>query len=490
MESGSKARRCAAAAIAIASTAVLAWYGNGLNPIWPLMWVAPLPVLLFATSNSWRSTALVAFFAWLIGCTNLWHYMRVLHLPWSVWPTVFSFAALLFAAAVLVFRGLFRRRAYWSALLAFPATWVSFEYLNNLTSVHGTAGSLSYSQLKFLPFLQLASVTGPWGLSFLLLLFPAALAIWVKLRGTASKEAWRILLTSTGVIAAVLIFGAVRLSLRPSGTPVRVGLIASDQTGNTDVADEGAPTERLLQDYAHQAEALAAQGAKVIVMPEKLGVVVKGDSAAVDSAMQELADKTNAVIVVGVVDVDPPDKYNQARIYRPRISLLTYDKEHMLPPFESKLKPGTSLTLMSKGPNTWGIEICKDMDFTPLSRRYGKLGVGLMLVPGWDFNLDRGWHGHMAIMRAVESGFALVRAAKNGYLTVTDNRGRVLAEARSDSAPFATLLTDVPDVHDTTIYLLLGDWFGWASIAILSWALMRLFGLNAPPGVEKRTAYA
>jgi apolipoprotein N-acyltransferase len=183
--------------------------------------------------------------------------------------------------------------------------------------------------------------------------------------------------------------------------------------------------------------------------------------------MQALADRTNAVIVLGVVNVDPPVKYNQARVYRPHIALLTYNKEHMLPPFESKLKPGTSLTLMSKGSSTWGVAICKDMDFTALSRKYGKFGAGLMLVPGWDFNLDRSWHGHMAIMRAVESGFGMVRAAKNGYLTVVDNRGRVLAERRSDSAPFATLLADVPDVHDTTIYLLLGDWFAWVSLAVL-----------------------
>ena len=79
--------------------------------------------------------------------------------------------------------------------------------------------------------------------------------------------------------------------------------------------------------------------------------------------------------------------------------------------------------------------ICKDMDFTLLSRRYGEAGAGLMLVPAWDFNLDRSWHGHIAIMRGVEDGFSIVRAAKNGYLTVSDNRGRILAQTRSDSLP-------------------------------------------------------
>jgi apolipoprotein N-acyltransferase len=118
------------------------------------------------------------------------------------------------------------------------------------------------------------------------------------------------------------------------------------------------------------------------------------------------------------------------------------------------------------------------MDFTPLSRKYGKVGVGLMLVPGWDFNVDRSWHGHMAIMRGVEDGFGVVHAAKNGYLTVSDNRGRVVAETRSDAADFATLLSTVPAVHSATVYLLLGDWFGWLACALLVFAVLQLCRLR------------
>jgi apolipoprotein N-acyltransferase len=81
-------------------------------------------------------------------------------------------------------------------------------------------------------------------------------------------------------------------------------------------------------------------------------------------------------------------------------------------------------------------------------------------------------------MRGVEDGFSIVRAAKNGYLTVTDDRGRILAETRSDSAPFATLIAEVPAVHDTTLYLLLGDWFAWLSLATLAFALARLLLLR------------
>jgi apolipoprotein N-acyltransferase len=100
-----------------------------------------------------------------------------------------------------------------------------------------------------------------------------------------------------------------------------------------------------------------------------------------------------------------------------------------------------------------------------------------MIVPDWDFNLDRAWHAHMAVMRRVEDGFGIARAARNGYLTVSDNRGRILAEARSHSAPFATLLAEVPVVHSPTLYLLLGDWFAWFVVALLFFALIRLCSL-------------
>jgi apolipoprotein N-acyltransferase len=120
------------------------------------------------------------------------------------------------------------------------------------------------------------------------------------------------------------------------------------------------------------------------------------------------------------------------------------------------------------------------MDFTPLSRRYGNAGAGLMLVPAWDFNVDRAWHGHIAVMRGVEDGFSIARAAKDGYLTISDDRGRIVAEIRSNSAPFATLLADVPAAHDRTLYLLLGDWFAWLSLAICACTLVRLISLRRP----------
>ncbi len=469
----SKYRRRLFAIFAVIATAALFWFGNGLNPLWPLVWFAPLPVLLFATRSSWWGAAIAAFVSMLAGGSNLFHYFQMLHMPASVWMITFSTVALLFTAAVLLFRALLRRGAPWSALLAFPALWVSGEYLASFLTSGGTAGSLAYSQLRFLPFLQLASITGPWGMSFLLLLFPAALAVGHYLRETHWKQAWTIVGASVGLIALVLLFGAVRLALPPPPNHnIKVGLIASDVQSNDAVAAEGAPATRLLTEYASVAQALASKGARAIVLPEKLGVAV--DPRATDTILQSLANRTGALIVAGFLQVSPPAKYNQARVYAPGAPVRTYNKQHMLPPFESNLTPGTALTLLQGTYGKCGVAICKDMDFTQPARQYGKEGAGLMLVPAWDFGLDRAWHGHIALMRGVENGYTVVRAAKQGYLTVSDNRGRILAETRSDSAPFATLLIHAPATHDSTLYLLLGDWFAWLALAILAFSAVQV----------------
>lgn len=467
------------ALLVVVSTALLVWFGNGLDPWWPLLWFAPLPVLLFALRRPWWAAALVAEAAWLLGSLNLWGgYLRVLGVPFAAWLSIFGIAALAFVIAVLLFRALVLRGALWTGLLAFPATWVSLEYVRNLTNVHGTAGSLAYSQLRFLPFLQLASITGPWGMTFLLLLFPAGISIGLHLRSTDPKRGLRIVAATVASIVVVLVFGAVRLAMPPSRQSVKVGLITSDEATNDDVAGSGTGTERLFRSYAGEAEKLATQGAQVIVLPEKLGVVLDSDSKNSDSIFQSLADRTGSTFVVGQVYVVPPHRYNQARIYQPMVSALFYNKQHLLPPMESSLTPGTGLLTLARTNPEWGVAICKDMDFTPLSRQYGKAGVGLMLVPGWDFNVDRSWHGHMAVMRGVEDGFSIVRAAKNGYLTVSDSRGRIVAETRSDSAPFPALVARVPTAHSTTIYLLLGDWFAWLAVGTLVFSIYQVFRLR------------
>jgi apolipoprotein N-acyltransferase len=79
----------------------------------------------------------------------------------------------------------------------------------------------------------------------------------------------------------------------------------------------------------------------------------------------------------------------------------------------------------------------------------------------------------MAVLRGVEGGFSIARAADLGILTATDDRGSVLSERDTVriGAPFATVVAEVPVRHDITIYSRLGDWFAWLCIAVflLAW---------------------
>jgi len=79
------------------------------------------------------------------------------------------------------------------------------------------------------------------------------------------------------------------------------------------------------------------------------------------------------------------------------------------------------------------------MDFPKLSREYASDGADLMLVHAWDFNVDRWLHSRMAVLRAVENGSALARSARNGLLTLSDNRGRILAETATAPGRFASI---------------------------------------------------
>ena len=90
---GVKSLSVVEAMLACAATATLMYFGNGLNPVWPLMWVAPLPVLWFASRRGRWSAALVAGIASLAGALTYREYFRVLGLPAVAWLGFFGVAA-------------------------------------------------------------------------------------------------------------------------------------------------------------------------------------------------------------------------------------------------------------------------------------------------------------------------------------------------------------------------------------------------------------
>ena len=454
------------ALLALVASSVALYFGTGLHPAWWLTWLAAIPVLLIAPRLSRRAAFAVAFLAWAAGGLNMWKYFRVsLSAPLVVALVVVMVPALAFAIDVLLYRWL-ARKSVWRAALVFPSFWVLYEFLTEMTSPHSTFGNLGYSQMNFLPVLQVASITGIWGISFCLFLFAATVSLLLGRNG-GGGERRKLAIAVSFVLLVALGFGGWRMcSTPPAQHTVMVGLLASDLRQNI-LTDERADTLRLLRDYASQAEVMATQGAQVIVIPEKIAVVLDSDLPEVDLLLQSTATKTGASIIVGVIHPTTGAKWNEARLYSPSGTIRTYEKHHMLPVYEGRLTVGTERTEWQEPSGLWGITICKDMDFPRLSREYGHDGTGLLLVPAWDFD-DDGWlHGRMAILRGVESGFSIARAPKQGVLSISDYRGRVLAERSTRSAPFAALVARVPVQHESTIYARSGDWFGWFNAALL-----------------------
>jgi apolipoprotein N-acyltransferase len=154
-----------------------------------------------------------------------------------------------------------------------------------------------------------------------------------------------------------------------------------------------------------------------------------------------------------------------------------YDKHHLLLGVEPE-KPGDKRVILDQPSGRWGLQICKDMDFPELSRQYATGGANLLLVPAWDFNLDRWLHARMAVLRAVENGFALARSARNGLLTLSDSRGRILAETATLPSRFVSITGKVNVASEETFYTRTGDWFAWLCIA--TFVILLAYRLLAP----------
>lgn len=462
------ARGALLAGVACTVLGALGWYfGSGLQPWWWATWLAPLPLLWFAPRVRARWAALAALTAFALGGLNQWSYLRgLLGLPLPV--VLFSVLgpASLFMLSVLVFRAHARRGRWFVAAWSVPVIGTAGGFINALLSPHGTFGLVAYTQMDALAVIQIAALAGPWAIGFVVWLLPATLVA-MSLAPTA-RQSLRVGAATMVVLVATLGYGNWRLQA-PAAEPatmLRVGLLAVDGEVRADLATpEGA---RLLRRYASEIERLADAGARVVVLPE----TVFASNSLDNPTLTELAQRRGLRVLAGVDYLgDTTGERNVAVVYGDGDAPRSYIKQHLIPGFEDRYRPGRGLTLLSGAPHT-GLAVCKDMDFTAIGHGYGLRATQLLLVPAWDFNTDGWLHARMAVLRGVESGFAVARAARDGQLTLSDDRGRVIVEVSSKGvAGVASAIGDLPVRSTRTWYPRLGEWFGWlnlmAALAVL-----------------------
>ena len=450
--------------VAALATGFLLRFVVGLHPVWWLAWLAPVPLLLLAIRSGGREAYWLVFLATLVGISVNFHYrLSVFPLPIAIIATVKQ--ALIWTLIVLQVRRLARRyQAAWTVLV-YPVLWVAVDTLAVALQDSGNETSLAYSQVECLPVLQVTALGGVGGLLFLVTLVPSTLALALAYSRTW-RRAWPAYAGTTLLLAAAVAYGLVRLQTPATGRTTALGLVAIDDAIGPEAS--ASYMKSIWDEYDRHIAALRAQGAEIIVLPEKIGRVTSATAALWQLHLGGLAAQHHVWLAAGVGIAERGAWVNRAWLFTPAGALAaTYDKQH-LAPGEHDYVPGDKLAVQSIDGHVYGLAICKDMFFAALGRAYASQAVAVMLVPAWNPGPEdarvEGWN---TLTRGVENGYAVVRVAREGFMTVSDAYGRILAEKESRPLPGSSLLARLQvTARVPTLYSRTGDRFGWLCVAV------------------------
>jgi apolipoprotein N-acyltransferase len=453
------------------------WFGYQLHPIWWAMWLAPFPMLWLATRVRARIAALASFISVALAGLVQWHYMdTLLELPLPAIGFALLAPALGFMFMVLLYRRLAVRGQLIAAAFSVPVLWTAIFFVNASLSRNGTWGDLAYTQMDALAVIQIAAITGLLGIGFVVLLGSASVAATFA-RGASRHTRWRIAMAGGGLILASLAYGGWRLHTanEAPSTPVKIGLIALQ--GPVHPSLDTAKGQAFLQRYVTAVGALATNGVQMVVMPE---VTMTTANPAIPDLIR--VAQQHGITLVTSVDYKPatgPERNMSVAFHSQGGVPTTYNKHHLMVFFEDRFTPGDRYTVLDSTPRV-GLLICKDMDFPATARANAASGAQLLLVPAWDFFADGWYHSRMAILRGVESGLAIARSSRDGALTLSDDRGRIIAEMPSNQHVDASIVGTLPVRTTKTLYAQWGDWFGCLN-------LVALVGLLVLAVLPKRT---
>jgi apolipoprotein N-acyltransferase len=459
-------------------------FGRWMTPV--AAWLMPVFVLHFA-----HTMPPIAGMLWIwLALALAWAFSLrgVVPIPGAVYlalPVLWGlFAALPFLVDRLVAPLV---PGFW-ATLVFPVAWTAIEFLDSRANPYGTWGASGYTQHGVLPLMQLASITGIWGIGFLIAWFAAVVNwawdqqfVWASIQHGA--------LTFAGMASAVLLLGGLRVALAPERQTVRIagigwpkGIIEPSEflrAVEPDFTD--AEREKLRPAFARIQDAFlsrsareARAGSKIIVWPEANLIVFAEDEAAFLERARAFVREHQVHLVMGMATLRPGERYT----FRNHSVLLTptgetaydYTKITAVPGFEKKYSlPGDKpIPFADTQYGRIASPVCYDMDFDRIIRQVGRGKADLMLVPASDWKDIIALHQPMAEFRAVENGAALFRITRWGSSGAVDSYGRRLAWMDDFSSEDNVMVAQVPIRGGArTLYARFGDAFAWACVAAL-----------------------
>jgi apolipoprotein N-acyltransferase len=482
------------AAVAVAAavaTGLLVRSGTGPDAVPLLTWWVPLPMLLVAPAVRPLLTGIAALAGWAAGMTNQWDWATgTLRVPDPVAAGVIGLHAAVFAGLVLLLGALVRRGHDLAAVLAVPAGAVAAEYLESLVSPYGTLLGPAVTQADLAPLRAVAAATGGWGVTALLQLVPACVAV-VLFRLWLAGAGRRLRAVRTGLVSllvAAVAATALGLTARHlAGTPDRAGrtkvaaVVAPEPSALPDLPGTGSPLRARLPaaelDGVRQAR---AAGATLVVLAETVATADDVQLAARTLALRQAAGPGVSVVIGG----RHRDRYgvlrDEARLLAPGKADVVYTGRHLLPRRDDGLQAGTAAVTARTAAGTWALALGPDLPFPGVTRQYAGRGADLLLVPARDEPADGRYRSRLAVLRAAEQGLPMVRAARGGRLTISDASGRVLREAPSSASGTVVLVADLPLTAVRTPYGRTGDVLPWICGIVLALAIGLALGGRDP----------
>lgn len=414
-------------------------------------------------------------------------------LPWLIYPALLALGLYLglFTALFGWLVRFVRRRLGWPVLVTAPFAWGVAEWLKSSGEMGCPWANVGYALAREPAWIQMASVVGAPGLSIWVVGVNALVAAAIVSRG------WRGRIASLAAAAALVFvpvwWGTGRLAAAKTTPLARVAILQP----NVGSEEKWAPARqdsvvRRIERLTREAAASKPKPA-VILWPETaLPFYVRLEPVKLRRLL-DLAREVGVPILAGYPDarLDPNGDvltHNAAGLVLPSGSISgQYEKIHLVPfgeriPFQglfpflgtldlgqAEWTPGTRAVVFSHAGPAFGVLICFESIFPDHTRKFALEGAQYLVNITNDewFGKSAGpiQHADLAILRSVELGLGIARAANTGVSMLIDPYGRV--EARTPLFVEAVLIGDVKTGIGPTLFTQWGDWLTALSIGLM-----------------------
>ena len=457
-----------------------------------LAWFAFIPLFSAIEAKTPQFAALSGFITGMVFYSWGLSWINNTLINYGNLPQVVSFMVLGLLAAYLsfytaLFCYLIRRVCKDNQGLLFlfaPVLWTAMEYIRSTHSEYGFSWlGLGYSQFQTLPVIQMAEITGVYGVSWLIMLVNVGLYLaWKSWKqGPGINMGVRFLSVTILVLALWLGYGKLALSRVVNGPSLTVGLIQ----GNVEQAMKWNPVYQkvVMSKYKDLTLKAAQSNPDLIVWPETATPFFYNQHQAGTEFVNDLARQTKTPILFGSPYTKNTIHFNSAYLVSETGDTQNrYDKIHLVPfgefvPFRKILffvekmvamigdfGRGKVATLFDVAGYKAGVSICYEMIFPDLMRQAVKNGAHFLVNitnDAW-FGKSAASFQHMSMgaLRAVENRVPIVRAANTGISgTITANGA---LQDKTELFVEAAQITQItPRQGGLTFYSAYGDVFSW-----------------------------